>query len=67
MFRWWCLATMLAFLVIPEATAQEHPGAESYRQVCQLCHGERGRGDIAPALVPLGVDADVGLAGVGVG
>ena len=62
MFRWWCLATMLAFLVIPEATAQEHPGAESYRQVCQLCHGERGRGDIAPALVPMGFDADYVLA-----
>ena len=62
MFRCWCLATMLSFLVIPEATAQEHPGAESYRQVCQLCHGERGRGDIAPALVPMGFDAEYVLA-----
>ena len=45
-----------------DASAQEHPGAEPYRQVCQLCHGENGHGDMAPSLVPLGYDADYVLA-----
>ena len=44
------------------ATAQEHPGAEPYKVVCQSCHGEKGRGDIAPPLVPLEYDADYVLA-----
>ena len=44
------------------AAAQDHPGAEPYRQVCQFCHGEAGRGDIAPALVPFGFDAEYVLA-----
>ena len=46
----------------PIAAAQDHPGVTPYRQVCQLCHGEGGRGDIAPALVPLGFDAEYVLA-----
>ena len=41
---------------------QDHPGAEPYRQVCQFCHGAAGRGDIAPALVPFGFDAEYVLA-----
>ena len=44
------------------AAAQDHPGAAPYREVCQLCHGVAGRGDIAPPLVPLGFDADYVLA-----
>ena len=48
--------------VVGTTEAQEHPGVESYQQVCQLCHGERGRGDIAPGLVPLGFDAEYVLA-----
>ena len=56
-------AVLVGFFAGVGATAaQEHPGLESYRQVCQLCHGERGRGDIAPALVPLGFDAEYVLA-----
>ena len=48
--------------VAPAAAAQDHPGAEPYRRVCQLCHGAGGRGDIAPGLVPLGYDAEYVLA-----
>ena len=44
------------------AEAQDHPGAGPYRQVCQLCHGTAGRGDIAPALIPFGFDAEYVLA-----
>ena len=51
---------LAAFPVSVEA--QDHPGAGPYRQVCQLCHGTAGRGDIAPALVPFGFDADYVLA-----
>ena len=40
------------------AAAQDHPGAGPYRQVCEFCHGTAGRGDIAPALVPFGFDAE---------
>ena len=51
-----------ALLASPPAAAQDHPGAAAYRQVCLLCHGTAGRGDIAPPLVPLGFDADYVLA-----
>ena len=57
-----CIAAGLLGPVAPAAAAQDHPGAEPYRRVCQLCHGAGGRGDIAPGLVPLGYDAEYVLA-----
>ena len=56
------LGAVLAAAVPAFAGAQDHPGAEPYGQVCQLCHGTAGRGDIAPALVPFGFDAEYVLA-----
>ena len=56
------LDVILLAAVPVSAAAQDHPGAQPYRQVCQLCHGDGGRGDIAPALVPFGFDADYVLA-----
>ena len=44
------------------AAGQDHPGAQPYRQVCGFCHGTAGGGDVAPALVPFGFDADYLLA-----
>ncbi|GIT67001.1 MAG: hypothetical protein Ct9H300mP25_04730 [Acidobacteriota bacterium] len=58
MSRLFFLVLVGLLAVVGTTEAQEHPGLESYRQVCQLCHGERGRGDIAPVLVPLGFDAE---------
>ncbi len=54
-------AVLLASLPAP-AAAQEHPGSAPFRQVCQACHGEEARGNIAPALVPGSFDADYVLA-----
>ncbi len=48
--------------LVSAATAQDHPGAEPYQRVCQACHGEGGRGDVAPPLVPGNFDADYVLA-----
>jgi cytochrome c553 len=56
------LGSGLVLLAMSSAAGQEHPGAEPYRQVCELCHGAAGRGDIAPALVPFGFDAEYVLA-----
>ena len=57
------LAVTLAVVVpLPAAAAQDPPGAQPYRQVCEFCHGAAGRGDIAPALVPFGFDAEYVLA-----
>ena len=56
------LGAVLLAAVPVSVEAQDHPGAGPYRQVCQLCHGTAGRGDIAPALVPFGFDADYVLA-----
>ena len=57
-----CLASVVLSTAAPAAAAQDHPGAEPYQRVCQLCHGAGGRGDIAPGLVPLGYDAEYVLA-----
>ena len=56
------LVVALVMAASPSAAAQDHPGTQAYRQVCELCHGEAGRGDIAPALVPFGFDAEYVLA-----
>ena len=56
------LSVMLVVSVPVLAAAQDHPGAGPYRQVCEFCHGAAGRGDIAPALVPFGFDAEYVLA-----
>ena len=61
-FRAALAAAGVLSLAAPAAAIQEHPGAEPYQRVCQLCHGAGGRGDIAPALVPLGFDAEYVLA-----
>lgn len=61
-FRAALAAVGVLSLAAPAAAAQDHPGAEPYQRVCQLCHGAGGRGDIAPALVPLGFDAEYVLA-----
>ncbi len=57
-----CMAAGVLGSAAPAAAVQDHPGAEPYRRVCQLCHGAGGRGDIAPGLVPLGYDAEYVLA-----
>ena len=57
-----CIAAGVLGSVATPAMAQDHPGAEPYQRVCQLCHGAGGRGDIAPGLVPLGFDAEYVLA-----
>ena len=56
------LAAAFAAALPASAAAQDHPGAEPYRQVCEFCHGTGGRGDIAPTLVPFGFDAEYVLA-----
>ena len=61
-FRAALAAAGVLSLAAPAAAVQDHPGAEPYQRVCQLCHGAGGRGDIAPALVPLGFDAEYVLA-----
>lgn len=55
------IPVLLAVLAAP-AAAQNHPGSVPYQQVCQACHGEGARGNIAPALVPGSFDADYVLA-----
>ncbi len=57
-----CIAAIVLSTAAPAAAVQDHPGAEPYQRVCQLCHGAGGRGDIAPGLVPLGYDAEYVLA-----
>ena len=57
-----CIAAVVLGAAAPAAALQDHPGAEPYQRVCQLCHGAGGRGDIAPGLVPLGYDAEYVLA-----
>ena len=57
-----CIAAIVLSTAAPAVAVQDHPGAEPYQRVCQLCHGAGGRGDIAPGLVPLGYDADYVLA-----
>ena len=53
------LAVMLATVT---TNAQIHPGSEPYQQVCQVCHGPNGEGDLAPTLVPFNYDENFVLA-----
>lgn len=53
---------VLAVFPVGASTQEEHPGAASYELVCQACHGEQGKGDVAPPLVPGDLDADYVLA-----
>lgn len=64
MSRRTAIATLIVILgSIPTASAQdEHPGAAPYAQVCGMCHGESGKGDIAPPLVPGRFDPEYVLA-----
>ena len=66
MFARHTVAAALGLVVLVAAPvlagSQDHPGAGAYGQVCQLCHGEEGRGNIGPPLVPFTFDADYVLA-----
>ena len=55
-------ALFLLGLTAGIASAQDHPGVESYNHVCGFCHGPEGRGDPAPPLVPLAYEVDYILA-----
>ena len=35
-----------------------HPGQAPYDRACKVCHGEEGKGNAAPRLVPFTMDAD---------
>ncbi len=54
-------ALFLLGLTAGIASAQDHPGVESYNHVCGFCHGPEGRGDPAPP-VPLAYEVDYILA-----
>jgi mono/diheme cytochrome c family protein len=56
------LVLMLGFNP-PRALGQTSPpGQAAFDRVCRVCHGPQGRGDAAPALVPLEKDAAEVLA-----
>lgn len=38
--------------------ADPHPGRAPYDRICKVCHGEEGKGNAAPRLVPFTMDAD---------
>ena len=42
--------------------AQEPPGEQAYRKVCQACHGPAGKGDEGPPLLPMTREADEVIA-----
>ncbi len=54
--------TTAAAPATPTAPAQLRSGAEAFRAVCQSCHGENGRGGLAPSLAGLSKPADEVLA-----
>ncbi len=56
------LLTLIPVVATPAFAQQEHAGAEPYRLVCQSCHGEEAKGDVAPPLVGGKLDADYVLA-----
>lgn len=55
MHAWICLPRTLflpVFLLPALASAQGHPGAAVYKEVCAVCHGDKGEGKppLGPAL-----------------
>ncbi len=52
----------LAFSYHPATAQTPPPGKAAYDRVCRVCHGEDGRGDAGPRLVPFEHDIDQVLA-----
>jgi quinoprotein glucose dehydrogenase len=61
--------TTAATAATPAPAATARSGDEAYRAVCQACHGQNGRGGLAPALVSIskGVDEVLGIVRDGLG
>ena len=56
-----CLASVI---VVDAQDRPPHPGQAPYDRVCKVCHGEEGKGNAGPALVPFEMDDDALLARV---
>lgn len=52
----------LALLYQPTMAQTPDPGKVAYDRVCRVCHGENGKGDAGPRLVPFDHDADEVIA-----
>ena len=56
------VACCISLLVGVHTAWAQHPGEAAYEKVCVTCHGPQGAGGLAPALAPMGYDADYVLA-----
>ena len=49
-----CASSSLVF----SQSKEPHPGQAPFDRVCKVCHGEEGKGNAGPRLVPFEMDAD---------
>ncbi len=49
-----CVGSVL--VTAQDASKAPHPGQVPYDRVCKVCHGEEGKGNAGPSLVPFDVD-----------
>ncbi|MCU1385295.1 MAG: hypothetical protein JWL71_3992 [Acidobacteria bacterium] len=57
-------ATLLTSAVMMSGQAQPPAGKAPFDRVCATCHGDEGRGDAAPRLVPIDMEVDEFVARV---
>jgi mono/diheme cytochrome c family protein len=47
-----CLVLVMAVCAWTAGSATENPGERVYEANCRRCHGQEGRGAVAPSLIP---------------
>ncbi len=57
-------AALLGSAVLAARQSQPPPGKAPFDRVCATCHGDEGRGDAAPRLVPIDMAYDEFIARV---
>jgi len=59
-----CVAALLAAALCASSSLvfsqskEPHPGQAPFDRVCKVCHGEEGKGNAGPSLIPFEMDAD---------
>jgi mono/diheme cytochrome c family protein len=52
------IASFVLIALVEAQGTQPHPGQAPYDRVCKVCHGDAGKGNAGPSLVPFEMDPE---------